>query len=94
MDKLQSPILLCLNHCGISQFLSKIILFNFSNSFDGKGVIALWRDTNINELNSTYPELEYRTYNNKYKGIDYDVIKKQLNNKINLSKEKKLLRNI
>ena len=39
----------------------------------------------MNNLYSTYPDLEYKFYSNKYNGIDYETIKKQINNKISLS---------
>ena len=39
----------------------------------------------LTTLYSNYKNLEYSTYSNLYEKIDYDIIKKQINNKINLS---------
>ena len=37
------------------------------------------------DLYSSYNDIEYKKYENNYEKINYDTIKKQLNNKINLS---------
>ena len=36
------------------------------------------------DLYSSYNDIEYKKYENNYEKINYDTIKKQLNNKINL----------
>lgn len=41
--------------------------------------------SDLEDLYSNYENINYNTYSNLYEKIDYEVIKKQLNNKINLS---------
>ena len=52
LESILSPILLSKNHVGTSGFLTFTRDFSSSNSFEGKGVIALCRETKIKELNS------------------------------------------
>ena len=42
-------------------------------------------DSELSDLMTTYQDLEYKTYDNSFKGIDKNLLKDYLNNKINLS---------
>lgn len=43
------------------------------------------KDTELDKLYSTYPSLNYNTYDNTFTGIDKDKLRKHLNNKLSLS---------
>lgn len=43
------------------------------------------RSEDLENLYSSYTDLEYNSYDNSYNNIDYSIIKKRLDNKINLS---------
>ena len=42
-------------------------------------------DRELSDLMTTYQDLEYKTYDNSFKGIDKNLLKDYLNNKLNLS---------
>lgn len=42
-------------------------------------------DSELSDLMTNYQDLEYKTYDNSFKGIDKNILKDYLNNKMNLS---------
>lgn len=61
--------------------LNKIILASYLDNYIKYNDV----NQNLNKLNSYYQPINYNSYNSNYTKIELDTIRKQLNNKLNLS---------
>ena len=64
-----------------NELINKIMLGDRLDNFIKYNV----RSEDLENLYSSYTDLEYNSYDNSYNKIDYSIIKKRLDNKINLS---------
>ena len=64
-----------------NELINKIMLGDRLDNFIKYNV----RSDDLENLYSSYTDLEYNSYDNSYNNIDYSIIKKRLDNKINLS---------
>lgn len=84
IEELKSSIAVNIRHYDYSYKNDELNKIRLASNIDNYIKYNNINDDN-DRLYSKYYDIPYLTYDNNYKKIDYDIIKKQLDNKINLS---------